>query len=206
MRNQAKNFFQTTRSYSFTPEDEKIVFVSYRHKPIDAELALDCVDILKSTGLNYWFDEHDECIASAQAENSGIKIATCIEQGLDVASALLGIIGPETFSSPWIPYEIGGARGRQSFVNPFPTTPPPNPLIAHFIHNDVVMSDVPGFVGLGAPLRCLCEVEQWAKSVADILREIRQNPTRKLPLAIVDILQKKYDLHEVYTRNTRFLR
>ena len=64
----------------------------------------------------------------AHAENDDLQKAVCIEQGLDVSSALLGIIGPGTFDSPWIPYEIGGARGRDRYAR---HTEIPHPRIAH---------------------------------------------------------------------------
>ena len=202
-----KNLFEARGSSDLNPEDEKTVFISYRRKPSDRQLAIDCASILENTpGLTFWFDEHDECMAEAQYQNSETAIATCIEQGLDAASALLGIIGPETFSSPWIPYEIGGARGRQSFIKPFHTAPPPHPLIAHLIHNDVNMSEVPGFVGLGIPLRCLCEVEQWAKSVAGILIQIRGAVIGTKLFTETRNIQNRHGIQAIYDRNAPLLR
>ena len=171
MQYRSTNLFQPSRSYDFTPQEERIVFVSYRRD--DEQLALECVDILRSIpGLNYWFDEHDKCMAEAQGQNSDIAIANCIEHGLDVASALLGIIGPQTFKSPWIPYEIGGARGRFTDSDPSVEPPPaPHPLIVHYIYGE--MEEFPAFVALGTPLRCPCEVQEWAESLSQVLRMIQ---------------------------------
>jgi len=133
-----KNRF-TTRQYD--PGEKKIVFVSYKRNP-DRYIALKCAEILEETpGLDYWFDEDDECMAEAQAENSDLKTAICIEQGLDVSSALLSVISPATWYSAWVPYEIGGARGRQRFFKPFApysfSDPPPvpHPLIGHYLYD-----------------------------------------------------------------------
>lgn len=206
MQNRATNLFQTSRSYPFTPKEERIVFVSYRRD--DEQLALECVNILSSIpGLNYWFDEHDKCMKKAQDQNSDIAIANCIEHGLDVASALLGIIGPETFDSPWIPYEIGGARGRFTDSDAPPVEPPPlpHPLIAHYIHGEE-MEPFPAFVALGTPLQCLCEVQEWAESLSKILRMIQVRPINENLLAAARSIHVDNRVQAIYEKNTRHLR
>ena len=110
-----RNFFELGRSK--ISDEDQIVFISYRNVWPDKNHAEKCANIVKGTeGLDIWFDKESKCLEQA---NSDVEIAGCIEQGLDVASALLSIIGPETFTSPWVPYETGGARGRQRFVQPF---------------------------------------------------------------------------------------
>ena len=205
MQYQATNLFQTSRSYDFTPEKERIVFVSYRRD--DEQLALECVDILKRIpGLNYWFDKHDECMAEAQDQNSDIAIANCIEHGLDVASALLGIIGPQTFESPWIPYEIGGARGRFTDSDPAVEPPPlPHPLIAHYIHG-IGIEQTPAFVALGTPLISRCEVEQWAESLSKVLRMIPGGPINGNLLAEARSIHVDNHVQAIYEKNTQHLR
>lgn len=195
----SKNLFTTSQTlFRAHREDahredpaQKIVFISYRRTECDSYEALKCAKILQDIeGLHYWLDEHDECMQQAHAQNDDLQKARCIEQGLDVSSALLGIIGPGTFTSPWIPYEIGGARGRSRYAR---HTKIPHPLIAHFIH-DVALSDVPAFVGLGTPLISLTEVKLWAELLADELQD------RYISAA------KRQSLSDIYTRNTRELK
>ena len=193
---------------SFDPDEKSVVFISYRRTYCDTIEARKCAGILKDIGLSYWLDENDKCMQDAQAKNDDVKTALCIEAGLDVSSALLGIIGPGTFTSPWIPYEIGGARGRQRYVQPFympPETPPPvpHPLIAHFIH-DVDISEVPAFVALGTPLREIDEVANWAQSIAAIL-ERRQKGERVL-LNEAARIQDEYGIQGIYEKNTPLLK
>jgi len=188
-RTLTKNRF-TTHLYA-PQDDENIVFISYRRTVCDQYEARKCAEILEEIeGLHYWLDEDDECMQQAHGENDDLKKALCIEQGLDVSSALLGIIGPGTFDSPWIPYEIGGARGRQRY-QPFQNDLP-HPLIAHLIH-DVELRKVPAFVGLGVPLTSLDEVETWAGIVADIFGR------RRLP-------NKAQSLLDIYKRNSYYLK
>ena len=192
----------------FDSDKESVVFISYRRTYCDKVEARKCADTLKGVGLSYWLDEDDECMQHAQAQNDDVKTALCIEAGLDVSSALLGIIGPGTFTSPWIPYEIGGARGRQRYVEPFympiETPPPvPHPLIAHFIH-DVDISEVPAFVALGTPLRQITEVTNWALSVAAILK--RRHRGERASFNEAKGIQDAYGIRDIYERNTRLLK
>ena len=142
--------FGQLNQLSFDPDKKSVVFISYRRTICDKYEARKCAGILKDVGLSYWLDEDDKCMQDAQGRSDDVQTALCIEAGLDVSSALLGIIGRCTFDSPWIPYEIGGARGRQRYVKAFRIMPPktPHPLIAHYIH-DVPISEVPAFVALG---------------------------------------------------------
>lgn len=199
-----KNYFTTGE---FDPGDRKIVFVSY--KSDDRYIARKCAEILEETpGLGYWFDEDDECMAEAKHQKSDINLATCIERGLDVSSALLSVISPATWYSAWVPYEIGGARGRQRFFKPFTpyshSDPPPvpHPLIAHYLR-DRQQKKAPAYVALGIPLASLDEVIQWAKSVEAILRQIRSGMKGiSLSTQTQDILDS-YGIQEIYDWNTR---
>ena len=199
-----KNYFETSQVRSFNPDIKSIVFISYRRTVCDKFMARKCSEILKQIGLDYWLDEDDKCMQTAQAQNDDIKTALCIERGLDVSFALLGIIGPGTFTSPWIPYEIGGARGRQRYAKPFKETPSldqPHPLIAHLIH-EVDISKVPAFVSLGIPLTTPEEVEKWAHSVANILQKKHQ----RVPLYEAKSIQDDHGIRDIYEKNSRQLK
>ena len=193
-RTLTKNLFTTDqtlfRSYHAAPT-KKIVFISYRRTVCDRYEARKCAEILEGIpGLHYWLDEDDKCMQQAHAENDDLPKAVCIEQGLDVSSALLGIIGPGTFDSPWIPYEIGGARGRSRYAG---HTEIPHPGIAHFIHGDK-LHKVPAFVGLGTPLISRDEVRLWAEHLAN-----------KLQKRYISKAQRQ-NLRDIYTRNTQDLK
>ena len=199
-----KNCFTTD---PFDPKDKKVVFISYKRDP-HLYTARKCAEILEDTlGLDYWFDEEDECLAEAQYKKSAINIATCIERGLDVSSALLSVIGPETWYSNWVPYEIGGARGRQRFLKPFTPSsisdppPVPHPLIAHFLTD--IKQKAPAYIALGIPLINYDQVTQWAKSVVSILRKIRSGVVGKSLSTETRSVQDIYGIRDIYERNTR---
>ena len=200
--------FGQLNQLSFDPDKKSVVFISYRRTICDKYEARKCAGILKDIGLSYWLDEDDKCMQDAQDRSDDVQTALCIEAGLDVSSALLGIIGRCTFDSPWIPYEIGGARGRQRYVQPFympSETPPlvPHPLIAHFIH-DVEISEVPAFVALGTPLREIDEVANWAQSIAAILE--RRQRGERVSLNEAASIQDEYGIQGIYEKNTPLLK
>ena len=202
-----KNLFEVSQIRSFDPDTKTIVFISYRRTICDKHMARQCATIFERiTGLSYWLDEDDECMQQAQSNISDVQTALCIEQGLDIASALLGIIGPGTFTSPWIPYEIGGARGRQRFSKPFNIPPSvPHPLIAHLIH-DIEIDEAPAFIALGTPLISLDEVYQWSMSVAEILARDFQGRRIIKNINETRQVQDRYGVKDIYERNTRHLR
>jgi len=163
--------------------------------------------MLESVGISCWIDERDECIARAQSKRSDIEIANCIEKGLGTASALLGIIGPETFKSSWVPYEIGGARGRQRFKRFISADyqPIPHPLIAHFIHSDVDIRRVPEYVALGTPILSSTEWSWWEESVAEILKEIERGSRHTITFTNARSTRKSHEIEAIYNRNIRYL-
>lgn len=190
----------------FDPGAKKIVFISYKRDP-DRYAARKCAEILQETpGLHYWFDEEDECMAEAQYKRSDINLATCIERGLDVSSALLSVISSDTRYSAWVPYEIGGARGRQRFFKPFTpyaySDPPPvpHPLIAHFLRD--TKEKYPAYIALGIPLLTYDEVTQWAKSVANLLLKIRSGMVGKNLSTETRSVQNTYGIQDIYEKNT----
>lgn len=196
------NRFKASQEPGFDSETESIVFISYKRSP-DLPIALECAERLDGVdGVTYWIDEEDECIADAHSKRSDIHIAECIEKGLDVSSALLSIIGPETWDSPWVPYEIGGARGRQRFSITY-TYPRPHPLIAHLIHGNI--EDAPDFIALGTPLVDLYEVARWARSVAKILKEVQESSNRKVLYGDREEIRSSYGVNEIYKKNTQHL-
>ena len=192
-----KNLYEIRNTADFNPDKNPGVFISYKRDP-DRLMAKECAKILDETsGLYYWLDEE-----RVPSEEDDVKIATCIEEGLDAASALLGIIGTETFKSSWVPYETGGARGRQRFKDRFRGTPQseePHPLIAHLIY-DPSIKKLPAFIELGIPLRCLCEVQEWAAYIAEILQQ------KNVPLYEVKNIQRRHGIQNIYERNIRILR
>lgn len=195
------NRFKASQEQGFDPESESLVFISYKRSP-DFDIAFECAQRLDSAGIGYWIDEEDECIVNAQSKGSDIHIAECIEKGLDVSSALLSIIGPETWNTPWVPYEIGGARGRQRFSVLF-TDVRPHPLIAHLIRGNI--NDAPDFVALGTPLTSLYEVTQWAKSVVDILEAAKKESDGKLLMRTRRNIQNYHGIDKIYETNTKHL-
>lgn len=197
MQDRSINCYKYKDTSNLKPEKQNIVFISYKREP-DRAIAHRCVKIIYDAELHHWIDDDH-----IESEAPDIKIAGIIEEGLDAASALLGIIGPQTLDSSWPPYETGGARGRQRFNQRFDRKywyqEGPHPLIAHFIHGtDITDLDLPAFIKLGVPLCCLCEVEQWAAYIADILKH------KSMSSDDVYGIQNKHKILDLYNRISNF--
>ena len=152
------------------------VFISYRHHRLDRRLAKEAAVLLTDMGADIFFDEQDACLQGAVDD---AVVALCIEAGLERSTALLGIVTEHTFSSPWIPYETGGERGRKAkffrekarrageqflsqdrgLAGAVGEAATATIAIAHWI--DVGVTRVPGFVKLGVPLLDRAGLRTW---------------------------------------------
>ncbi len=149
------------------------IFISYRHREPDLTIARQIAETLSTRNFGVYFDEYDRCLSESGEVPDDTDVAGCIERGLDRADALFSTISTATLSSPWIPYEIGSARGRlrvgpeeRSELTSRFRYPGHNALIGHLIFPDV--EQVPEFVRLGQPLKDLNEVLQWADTVRSL--------------------------------------
>lgn len=123
------------------------VFIS--HYSGDKETARKIAHAVMNLGLDVYFDEYDADLALAAAVGDDLKIAQCIEKGLDRSTHLLGVITDRTFGSWWVPYEIGGSTGRGRAV-------------AHIV--DKKVHHPPSYLSLGAIIRTVEELRAWATS------------------------------------------
>jgi hypothetical protein len=87
------------------------VFIS--HSRLDRDKAREVVRLLKGLRIDYYFDEGDEDLRLADQRQDHTKVVDRIEAGLKRCSHLLGVLTQNTRTSWWVPYEIGGATGRQ---------------------------------------------------------------------------------------------
>lgn len=134
------------------------VFVSYRRA--DQKLAVALAEFITKQGVDVWIDLQSGEVQQAKLVGDEVALAKAIETGLNGSTHLIGIISPETWSSPWVPYEIGSARGRSR-------------PIAHVIHDQLKPEQIPAFVTLGVPLGDRADLSRWIGSLRPMLLEMR---------------------------------
>jgi hypothetical protein len=138
------------------------VFISHRSR--DKEAARIVATEICKYDLDVYLDERDEKLQQAVATSHDEGIAYCIEDGLNNSTALLGILGPETFGSWWVPYEIGGAHGRRIEV-------------AHLVHKDV--REVPSYVKIAKVLLDTYDFHDWVQELRPVPLSEGQKAIRK---------------------------
>jgi hypothetical protein len=151
----ARNIF--SRSYSTklagtgVITSAPVVFISHSSK--DKGTARLLAEFLVAGGIDIYFDEYDQDLADATQVGDSLKIAACIEKGLSSSTHLLGLLTANTLHSVWVPYEIGGARGRGR-------------PCAHIVDRSVLA--VPEYVLLGQKLDDIADLRKWISSTAQV--------------------------------------
>jgi len=122
------------------------VFIS--HKSEDKPMARAVAEALTEMGVDIYFDEEDELLTAAARRGDAEALVTCIEDGLDKCTHLLGLVTSNSLGSKswWIPYEIGGATGRQKEC-------------VHLV--EVSLDRVPEFVKISRTLNDLIDLRRW---------------------------------------------
>jgi len=147
------------------------VFISYRrHDELKARVI---ASALMSNNVDVWIDLRSEEVGRARMLDDEHALASAIEQGLAQCSHLLGLLSSNTFSSPWVPYEIGSARGR---LKP----------VAHVIDHSVQDSQIPAFVRLGTPITDQASLQEWLRPIRRILLDSRH--AAAMPASVSTIL------------------
>ena len=159
------------------------LYICYRHCEPDQSVARELHQLLSGLGFKAFLDKHDKCLKAAVCNKSALGIASCIEEGLDRAQALIGIVSPNSFTSPWISYEMGSARGRQRFLRGEHSQPPPSlryggetVCIAHLVCGDLLQ--LPAFLKLST---LVPDREQLGIWLPGLCKACGVDPPRSVP-------------------------
>ena len=85
-----------------------VVFIS--HSSFDAWIARTMAEKIRSLGVDCWLDEKDL--------EGGDIIAGEIIRGIDACHEAIVLISPNSVSSQWVSFEIGGVRAQHKRVTP----------------------------------------------------------------------------------------
>lgn len=112
-------------------------------------------EFLVSNKIDIYFDEEDVILQAAASEGDAKAVVKCIEDGVDKATHLLGIITRRTFKSWWVPYEIGIASGKKK-------------KCGHLIASEV--DCVPSYVEVADLLWDIVDLLGWIGKESEALR------------------------------------
>ena len=113
-------------------------------------------EALLDMGVNIYFDERDPVLQTAAASEDDKAIVDCINDGLDKSTHLLGLITTNTFKSWWVPYEIGGANGRER-------------KCGHLVAKDV--TELPSYVKVAPLLLDIDDLAGWVSKKSTLYKK-----------------------------------
>lgn len=162
----------------------RCVFISHSKK--DKSYARLVAQTLQNLSLDIYFDEHDDMLRKAAHLGDHHAIVSCIEDGLDHSTHLLGLITQNTKDSWWVPYEIGGASARKRNC-------------AYLIAPE--LKGVPSYIRIRQLLLNWGDLSHWVNSIIGTRKREILNKRRRIGLCedVVPTLRKldELELYEV---------
>jgi hypothetical protein len=102
-------------SYAST-QKKPCIFLS--HISVDKDAVREIGEYLKRYGdLDIYLDENDKGLQAAVKEKDPKKITNFIEKGLSYSTHIMCLISENTYSSWWVPYEIGFAKKSEKEIS-----------------------------------------------------------------------------------------
>jgi len=96
---------------SISNEEVPCIFISYQRK--DQDYASEVADYIKSKQLDVYFDLEDNDLKLANQTLNPADVTDAIKKGLNQSQYMIVIVSPTTYSSPWVPFEVGYAYDKK---------------------------------------------------------------------------------------------
>ena len=93
------------------------IFLS--HISVDKPSAIEIGNYITKLGdIDIYLDMNDEELQNAVSANDPAGLAQFIERGLSYSTHIMCLVSADTVRSWWVPYELGFAKTRQTFIHP----------------------------------------------------------------------------------------
>lgn len=92
---------------SIRNEDIPCIFISYQRK--DEDYAKEIAEYIMAKQLDVYFDLDDNDLKFHKQANNPKEITNSIQKGLSESNYMLVVVSPNTYKSPWVPFEVGYA-------------------------------------------------------------------------------------------------
>lgn len=83
------------------------IFISYQRN--DEDYASHIADYIISKQIDVYFDLEDNDLKISNQRNNPKAVTDAIRNGLNGSDYMLVIVSPDTYRSPWVPFEVGYA-------------------------------------------------------------------------------------------------
>lgn len=111
LKNQSieKSFREIFESINST--DVPCVFISYQRK--DESYASDVAKYIMSMQVDVYFDLEDNDLKQISQIINPEAVTNAIRKGLNQSDYMIVIVSPNTYTSPWVPFEVGYAYDKK---------------------------------------------------------------------------------------------
>lgn len=116
--------------------DSPRVFISHQKK--DSDVARKIADYLEEAGVDTYFDQYDMKID----RSNPLSVVNAIKYGIENSTHMLVVFSPNTFSSMWVPWEIGYAYNSQIALNVLRLKDVPRDKLPEYLKVVKVISDI----------------------------------------------------------------
>jgi hypothetical protein len=96
---------------SVSDDDVPCIFISYQRA--DEIYANDVAEYIMSKQIDVYFDLEDNDLKFYMQANNPKGITSSIQKALVKSDYMIVVISPDTFKSPWIPFEVGYAYDKK---------------------------------------------------------------------------------------------
>ena len=124
------------------------VFLS--HQRSDKKEATIIAGYLHKCGIDVYFDQFDNDLQKALAENDPKGVVAAIKRGVTTSTDMLVLVSPNTLRSEWVPFEIGYGYDALD--------------LRALTLKGIKSKDLPGYIKAVPIIRDIYDIEQYAKN------------------------------------------
>jgi hypothetical protein len=96
---------------SLSDNEVPCIFISYQRA--DQDYASEVAKYILSNQLDVYFDLEDNDLKYTHQTSNPSSVINAIKNGLNKSQYMIVIVSPTTYSSPWVPFEVGYAYDKK---------------------------------------------------------------------------------------------
>lgn len=148
------------------------VFLS--HKKEDKPACIKIANYLKEAGIDYYLDIEDQGLQIASNNSDPEKITESIKNGIKNSTHMLVVISEKTYSSKWVPFEVG--YGHSAIIDQKPLNSKIN--LAVLTLSDLSEKHLPDYLQIAYQIRGTKSLNEYISKISHTIEKSLINETR----------------------------